>query len=256
MEILTYGAGERLRVCSSAVASEYAGDCRLIILPIPTTRDKRTVTGTDTELSEVCRQVERGTLVAGYGIPDRLEREISDRGGYIYDASLDEELLSENAELTALGTVGWILNNIKAAPSELRFGIVGFGRIGSRLLRYLLFLGARVRVYSGRSETMRELSELGIECVDHRSSADFSGLDVLINTAPARIVNARSVSKREGLAVIDLASGKYLDDIEGVVKLPSVPEKCFPVSAGRLYAKRIAEHFADRLCRAAREEER
>ncbi|MBQ2875657.1 MAG: hypothetical protein IJE25_01465 [Clostridia bacterium] len=251
MEILTYGMGERLRVCSSAVAADYVGDCRIIILPIPTSRDGVHVSGTEVELSEVCREVREGTLVAGYGIPEGVAREILELGGSIYDGSLDEVLISENATLTALGALGYILTELPASPSELSFGIVGYGRIGSRLLRLLLFLGARVRVYSGNSATLRELSELGIEAVDYRGSSDFSGLDVLINTAPARIVTKKAIRECCGLRVIDLASGRYLEGISGLVKLPSIPEKYYPQSAGRLYARRIAEHLKDKLSRAS-----
>ena len=242
MEILTYGKGERLRVCSSVVAEGCRGDSRIIILPIPTTKDGVTVFGTELSLSEVCGQVESGTLVAGYGIPENMAEMIAERGGYIYDALLDEELVCENAQLTALGTLGWILSNMRSSPKELFFGIVGYGRIGKRLLRLLLFLGARVRVYSSNLSEIRGLIETGIEAVDHRSGADFSDLDVLINTAPARIVGSRQIEKCRGIRVIDLASGNQLSDIEGVVCLPSVPEKCFPESAGRLYAEGILGH--------------
>ena len=245
MEILTFGVGERLRICASALASGYVGDCRVVVLPIPTSRDKKTVTGTSTPLEDILCEVRCGTVVAGYGIPDSLGREIEDRGGVIYDALLDEEFLRENAELTALGTLGYILTELGRAPSDLKVGIVGYGRIGSAMARLLLFLGAYVRIYSGSSATLSTLSSLGIESRDYRTDTDFSGLDLLINTAPSAIVTKRSAASLSGAALIDLASGKYLDGIDGVVKLPSVPEVSFPVSAGKIYARCIGRHICD-----------
>ena len=245
MEILTYGKGERLLTCSSAVAEGCSGDCRIIILPIPTTKDGVTVFGTETPLFEVVSQVESGTLVAGYGIPDNVADGISKAGGFIYDGSLDEKFVSDNAELTAIGTVGWLLTNVGVAPSELSFGIIGYGRIGKRLIRHLLFLGAKVRLYTSSAVAKSVFSEMGIDVRDYRSSCDYSGLDILINTAPASIFSQKMKEKNPLLTVIDLASGSYLSDIDGLVKLPSVPEKYFAKSAGRLYAQRILERTLD-----------
>ena len=240
MEILTYGAGERLRVASSEL-SALCGESRIIILPIPTTRDKRHVFGTQIPLSEVVEACRGGAMVAGYGIPENIKREIIECGGSVYDGEEDEELLSGNAALTALGALGWILTKLPSSPDEITFGIVGYGRIGSRLARMLLFFGAKVRVYSGNSATLRELSELGVEAYDYRCAASFDGVDVLINTAPASIVTkdrAKGVGR-----IVELASGGYLEDIPEVIKLASLPEVSFPISAGVLYAERIRKFF-------------
>lgn len=243
MEILTYGKGERLLACSSTVARGAPAGCKIIILPIPTTRDGKTVQGTDVELSEVVSRVERGTLVCGYSIPEETARQIALRGGLIYDGSLDEELILENARLTALGTVGWLLTDLGRAPKDCAVGIIGYGRIGRELLRLLLFLGYRVRVYSSSGKRARELSEMGIEVRDSAALGDPSGLDVLINTAPSRQLTERDIPRLLGIQVVDLASGGYLDGIPGLIKLPSVPEKCFAASAGRVYGERILAHL-------------
>ena len=249
MEILTYGNGERLAACSSLVARGAPSGCRIIILPIPTTRDGKTVSGTDIPLSDVVSATEGETLVCGYGLPEDMASGIVARGGFIYDGALDEELILENARLTAQGTVGWLLLNTGRSPSELAVGIVGYGRIGRELLRLLLFLGCTVRVYSSSERTQRELSELEIDVRDSRGSADLSGLDILINTAPAPLFSAKSLAKYQGLKVVDLASGEYLAGVEGLIKLPSVPERYFAVGAGRAYARRI-------LCRLCESSER
>ena len=65
---------------------------------------------------------------------------------------------------------------------------------------------------------------------------DFSGIDILINTAP-KDMSASFEGGRipEGARVIELASGKNFKGVEGVENLPALPERMFPESAGRTY---------------------
>ena len=216
---------------------------RVIVLPIPTSRDKRTVTGTEIPLEEIAEQVRPGALVAGYGIPDWLGDRIGELGGVIYDGAMDEELVMKNARLTAEGAVGRIITTEGRSPSELSVGVVGYGRIGGALVRLLLFLGSRVTVYSGKDSTLRALAELGIDARDYRGGLDLGGLDLLINTAPARLIEKRDLKGREELKIIDLASGNYLDGLPRVEKMPSIPEIMFPISAGRIYYESIVAHL-------------
>ena len=71
--------------------------------------------------------------------------------------------------------------------------------------------------------------------------ADLSGLDVLINTAPAPIFTKESIP--EGLRIMELASGENFAGIPGVEKYPSVPARMFPYSAGRAWGKAIERHL-------------
>ena len=252
MDILTFGAGERLRICSSTLASVYSSRVsvgRVIILPVPTTKDNKTVFGCGVELCEVASAVEEGCTVAGYGIPEELCEAVVGRGGFIYDAELDEEFLKRNAYLTALGTVGYMLTKYPTAPSDMTVGIVGYGRIGEDLARLLLFIGARVKIYSARERVIRTLCESGLCAEDYRGGVDCTGLDILINTAPDRIVTPRDTRGFSSMRIIDLASGSYLAEIDGVEKLSAVPERFYPVTAGKIYA----EHIARRLTPPAEE---
>ena len=242
MDIVTIGGGERLMECSTALTGHKSNTTdRVIILPIPTTRDKKSVSGTDIDLSEIYSYVLPSSLVAGYGIPEEICREIHTRGGVIYDAALDEGFLLENAQITAEGAVGTLLCSGKYRLRELRVGIIGYGRIGMALCRLLLFFGGNVRVFTGREEVIRALCEISVDAAAY-SEMSLSDLDVLINTAPERLI-PENADIPEGLKIIDLASGNYLEDIEGVIKMPSVPERMYPRSAGRLYAEYIKKHL-------------
>lgn len=245
MEICTFGVGGRQRVCETALSeikeSRYA---RLILLPIPTTRDSQHVSSTDIPLEEILTLVGSGVLVAGYNIPDGLGEQIISLGGEVYDAALDEDFLLENAEITAEGALGKILCDFKKAPRDLRVGIVGYGRIGKALTRLLLFLGARVKIYTRKESTRLYLAEYGVESSHGECVSDFEGLDLIVNTAPVPFLCRDSVDElSKTTTIIDLASGKNFEDNAPVIKLSSVPDAMYPDTAGKIYARYISRHL-------------
>ena len=246
MEIRTFGVGERLFECRRLIG-ERAGElpfARLFLLPIPTARDKKQITGTDTPLAELCEQVSFGDAVAGYAIPENIKEKLTARGVPVYDGEEDEDFLLRNAEVTARGAIGVILTDFKLDITDLNIGIIGYGRIGSCLLRYLLYLGASVTVYTTRVSVARELCESGVTA--STSLEGIEALDLLINTAPARLLSEGEVRRfTEKGRIIDLASGKLFSDSESVLKLASVPEKFYPVSAGRIYAEHILKFLSE-----------
>lgn len=239
MNIIQFGKSERVRIAASylsATAADRGGD--LLLLPIPTTRDGVHITGCDVALSALTDRVGKGTVAVGYAIPLSICYALSDAGATVFDAAEDEDFLAENAAITADGTVGRILTESRRAPRDLSVGIIGYGRIGSRLLSRLMFLGARVSVISTRRSVRLSLGESGVDCRDGDDPDRFSGLDIIINTAPAPTVSEAELSdlSANGVRVIDLASGKYLPDSPVLEKLSSVPDMMYPESAGRLYA--------------------
>ena len=247
MNIETYGTGERIRTAarlSATLPIEH-----LVILPVPTTKDKITVAGTDIPLSDTLANVGRGSLVFGYGLFREYKESVEALGGACVDLSLDEAFLSENAYVTAIGAISYILKSEKRIPRDLSFGIVGYGRIGSRLVNMLLFFGARVRVYTGKMLTRLRLGECGIDsvCIGE-GSFDLSGIDVLINTAPRDMRGAFCDGKiPDKMRVLELASGDNFSGVEGVEYLAALPEVMYPESAGRIYYEAIKEYIGEKI---------
>ena len=236
MEIRTIGGGRRLceaeRVLCSGRCSGFDG--RIILLPIPTSKDKKYITSTERTIASILPLILEGSLVVGYDIP----KEISDRatlvGALLYDGGLDEEFLIRNAVLTARGAIGYLLTAFDRDISDMKIGIVGYGRIGSELLRLILTLSSNVRVYTTRRSVAIELGESGVEAEVVSEDSDFSDLNLLINTAPARQISLSRLP--EDVGVIDLASGINFDPSPRVIRLSSIPEAYYPITAGRLYA--------------------
>ena len=214
---------------------------RLILLPIPTTKDGVTVYGTDITLESLLADVDMGVAVCGYGLPSWFCERAGTLGARIYDAMYDEDFQTKNAELTAQGALGEIISEKKKAPADLRFGIIGYGRIGSVLLKYLVFLGAKPIVFTRRESVCRSLGAWGIDTSTSMTLDDFMAVDVLINTSPMSItdISGAMALHNAGVSVFDLASGENFGYCEQVKRLPGVPDRVFPESAGIAYGEAI-----------------
>ena len=77
-------------------------------------------------------------------------------------------------------------------------------------------------------------------CISGESDGkyDFSGIDILINTAPRDMSPSFPDGKvPAGMRVLELASGKNFSGVEGVEELPSLPGRMHPSSSGLAYAE-------------------
>ena len=254
MIIENFGTGARcaqtLRLLLSAEADGLLPDSvkRLVLLPIPTSKDKVHLSGTDKLLDEVFSDAKEGDFFAGYGIDKETKESIREMGGIVYDALDDEDFLCENADETAIGALGYILSTTETVPRDTRFAIVGYGRIGSRLLRMLLFLGGAVKVYTGKESTCLSLCECGVDAhlILRGEPIPKSDTDIIINTAPTDLSSSFDKGPLpKGLRVIELASGENFKGIEGVERLPGIPDKSYGKSAGRSYYNSIMKYVSE-----------
>ncbi len=245
MEIITFGSGERLlRAAGRLSALESGIFSRLILLPIPSTKDKKHITSTDIPLSEILFSTDASTLVVGYGLPAPLCDTVMSLGGCVCDLSKNENFLSENADVTAHGTLGHILSDFSEDISDIKIGVIGYGRIGKALLRLLLFLGTDVRIYTTRESVARELCEMGVCAETVSENTEWEKNELIVNTAPAKIISEKRLTELSNIKIIDLASGIIFPDMPNITKLASVPDKMYPETAGRIYAK-----YAERALR-------
>lgn len=245
MCIETYGTGGRIK-CAARLASSLKIP-HLVILPVPTTKDGKTVFNTDIPLGDTLCNIDAGTLVAGYAMPQWYKEQIKERGAFCLDLSLDENFLIDNAYITALGALGYVFTTSAAIARDMKVGIVGYGRIGSALVKLFLFFGAKTKVFTSKAANCRALGECGIDCVcdEAVNFSDFSGLDILINTAPKDMKNSfADGAVPSGMRVLELASGDNFSGVRGVERLPSLPDKMYPESAGKSYYEAILRYIS------------
>lgn len=248
MEIRTFGVGGRIRECERLLRESLRDRSgRLILLPIPTSRDNIYITGSSIETQEILQLIREGDALVGYNIPAALRERAERVGAPLYDGALDEDFLLANAALTARGTLGYLLTHSESDLADLSVGVVGYGRIGIGLIRLLLLFDTRLTVYTTRQSVALELCEMGISSSVIGADSDFSELDILINTAPARQIDESRLPPH--LEIIDLASGSVFEPSERLVKLASIPDMMYPKTAGRLYAEAaIKGLWGEKLC--------
>ena len=217
----------------------------VVLLPIPTTKDGKTVLNTKVDINGLIDEFDANTLVCTYGATDDFLRASRERGALVVDLLRDEDFLVENAELTALAALGIYLTSTKRSARDTRVGIVGYGRIGKKLTNFFLYLGAEVKIFTSRENMRLDLCEWGVATAKSARGADLSGLDILINTAPATVFDKENIPP--GLRIIDLASGDNFPGVAGVEKYPSIPAKMFPESAGRAWGRAIERYLVNNL---------
>ena len=216
---------------------------RLLILPIPTSRDNIFINSTEITVKATADLIDGQTVVIGYSIPQDIVQRAAEVAAEVFDASLDEEFLLDNAKISANGALGYILTHSPKDIGDMRIGIVGYGRIGREMTRLCLLLGAYVRLYTAREEVALELGEMGIDTRLIADKNDLSDLDILVNTTPKRQINEEDIPS--WIDVIDLASGKIFEPSPRLIKLSSIPDAFYPESAGRLYANAILRFLND-----------
>ena len=243
MNIEIFGESERVREAARILSDEECKFDSIKLLPVPSSRDKIHITGTEIQLNEFQKGLCQDDFVVGYALPYEFRECLDLAGIKYYDASLDEDFLLENAYVTAIGTLAYILGKDNRIPRDMKFGVIGYGRIGRALSEILLFLGARLKIFSSKKLTRIELGFFGIESNEIELS-DFEepklqGLDFVLNTAPTNLSYLfPEKCVPDGMRVIDLASGDSFPGVFGIEYLPSLPDRMFPKSAGKIYARR------------------
>ena len=230
MYIKVYNNDERSRECSRALGSlcpHFEG----WLLPIPTSPDGVHL-GRGEELLDSL-DFAPGEVICGYEIPPAFARRERERGVVVVDSALDEAFLLENARLTALAALGYILHSSAIDDEGAVVGVVGYGRIGQYLVRILLSLGIPTRVFTSRHSVRLELGGSGVPSSDYSDSEALDRVSLLVNTAPAR-----TVLPPPTLPVLELAQG---DNFPGhdITRLSALPARHYPRAAGRAWAESI-----------------
>ncbi len=250
LNIISYGSDARLEFAKKALAGLESDTVNeLTLLPIPSTVDGVTVFKSGENLYDLLSRLDEHSVVVGYNLP-RGFIDIADEFGIkALELSWDEEFLVENARLTAVGALAKILCSEIKSPAELSIGIIGFGRIGKELSKLLVFLGASLSLFTSKEFAPSELCALGlcgVSVLPYRELTEeencrksFDGLDLLINTAPNKIIAGGAAGFENKPRLIELASGDNFPSGIEYERLAALPAKMYPESAGKAIANSL-----------------
>ena len=216
-------------------------DADVILLPVPVTRDGVNINCTISKKEiplDILNSSRKSTRIFGGG---KL-----DLNNYTDYLSLDGYAL-KNAVLTAEGAIAHTIDNTDFSLWKSRVLVIGYGRVGKILTDRLLGFKTNLTV-SARNE--RDFALLEASGVNHIQTSEIkdanSSFDIIFNTVD--IKQNDSVGKAlADSSFIDLSSRGGLED--GIAekygihytKLPSIPAKYAPVTAGEIIAETVIE---------------
>lgn len=206
----------------------------------------------DAKAAALLDAVPDGTPVFG-GHEGTLTRQVINSKSLVYTNILNEELFCrENALITAEGALSLIINSTDTTLYSMRVAVLGYGRIGQRLTRMLLAMGATVKVFTSADEELSLAHTAGISACHLWQREKMDIFHTLVNTVPLRhVVDADTLEKLSpNVYILDLASGEnnvnwsrmHALSLKGE-KGGSLPQRISPVSAALAVKKAIFRHL-------------
>lgn len=225
----------------------------VIILPLPISKNGKTVfmpfSRRELPLTRLVSLINSENKVFGGMGSEAFTRVLQEKKVPFYDY-YDSTFVSENAYLTAFGTLKIILEHIDFAVSLGTFAITGYGRVGRETAELLKKLSCDVTVFARSEEAIADASLRGCKAEGlYRLSETADRFDIIINTVPHIIFDAETLKKiRSDCKIIELASAPFgvkSEEAEkysvSVIKAPGLPGKYTAKTAGELIGKKIVK---------------
>lgn len=229
----------------------------VIILPLPVSKNGKTVfmpfSKRELPLIRLLNLIGSENKVFGGMFGGEFSNALNEKQIPFYDY-YDSTFISENAYLTAFGTLKIILEHIDFAVSLGEFAITGYGRVGRETADLLKKLSCDVTVFARSEEALVDASLRGCKAEELKNlPAAADKFDIIINTVPYRIIDGETLKKiRPDCKIIELASAPFGVNTEeaekysvSVIKAPGLPGKYTAKTAGELIGKKIVKTFQE-----------
>ena len=198
-------AGEFLRDAGVPFVSEHGPEVTHWLLPVPTRE---------------AVPVPAGVTAIGGNIPG-------------IDLLKDPFYLAENAAITARCALGLIGKPLRDLPVL----VLGWGRIGKCLGKFLSEAGADVTVAARRDEDVAMIRALGYDGIFISDApAQLARFGAVINTVPSMVLDASGCGK--DCVLLELASRPGMTG-ENIIDGRGLPGRFAPEESGRLIARRV-----------------
>ena len=149
------------------------------------------------------------------------------------DLLKDPFYLAENAAITARCAIKLISKEL----TGLSVLVLGWGRIGKCLGKFLESAGAKVTVAARRQEDVAMIRALGQEAIFiHQAAEHLPRFDAVINTVPVMVLDTSGC--RQECILLELASSPGMIG-QTIIDGRGLPGKFAPAESGRLIARTI-----------------
>jgi len=143
------------------------------------------------------------------GYPDKYFIDLAERKGLIYhDYNSDENYQIYNAAITAEGAISIMLNERKISIHDSKILLLGYGRIGKILSKYLKVFNDNLYVAARKCSDITWINMNGCKGISLNDiDSIIEDIDLVINTIPAKVLSNSTIDKMDKYSlIIDLAS--------------------------------------------------
>ncbi len=233
---------------------------RILILPIPLSKDRLQVTGTELSLLTLLSMIQKGVKILCGRPEEAFVKQVLERGAQVCDYSQDEVFMLRNAQPTAEGAVAIAMNELRRTLFESYALVVGYGRIGKLLADLLLKMGVNVTVAARKPTDLAVARLHGCDTLQilpiqdtYLLSTPKQPIHVIFNTVPVKLIGEDILKTlAKDTLLIDLASAPggvdydaaHKRGLKTVVAL-SLPGKVAPVTAGEIIGEYVLTHIKE-----------
>lgn len=217
----------------AATLSDALSECRIVLLPIPLSRDGCSLNAPYSEnrlfLKDIIKEIPSFATVCGGLIGSVFEGcDFS-----VLDYGSDEFFCTQNARYTVEGALSIAVDKSQRAICSSKSCIFGFGRIGRYLASALKALGADVTVFARSAKDKALIEYSGYSFASYTDTEKVLGdCDFLFNTVPDKQICEHFQYTGERTPIIELAGVSKSHD--NIIYAPSLPALYSPKSAGEL----------------------
>ena len=224
-----------------------------IVLPLPLTRDNITVNAPLSDenyyLADIIKL--KPQYVFGGIIKENFKEQLKKAGIKHYDYYDSEYLTVKNAVLTAEAALSIAIAETTSSIYGSKSVVIGYGRIGKQLSKYLKTLGSEVIATSRNDGTLATIEADGIIAI--KTDTCFStclDADYVFNTVPYPVLDTSFFDKcSPDLMFLDLASDSGIDLTKAKLRklkcniYGGLPGKYSSKTAGNYIAEEIIKHL-------------
>lgn len=203
------------------------------------------------EISEMAKHIKNKTFIAGK-IPNKFYDISKNNNVKIIDLLKNESMSILNSIPTAEGAIKIAIEETKATIHGSNVLILGFGRIGKILAKYLQGFGANIYCEARKQEDLAWIESLGyrpIHLTDLSSSLQKESYDIIFNTIPKIILSEEKLKLiNKDTLIIDLASSPGgVDNIIAnklkikVISALALPGKIAPLASAKIIKQTIKD---------------